>query len=143
MIAFECLHTIKNRKKGRDGLMAIKLDMSKEYDRVEWRFLWAVMAKLGFSSCWIDRVRDLLTSTKLAILINGHPTNYFNPLRGLRQGCPLSPYLFLLCAQGFSSLLKNGRDTGVLKGIMCARNAPSISHLFFADETRCYLGKLI
>lgn len=125
----------KESEKGTYGLMAIRLDMNKTSDPVEWQFLWAVMTKLGFSFLWIDRVRDLLNSTRLAILINGHPTNYFKPFRGLGQGCPLSPYLFLSCAQGFSSLLKKGSDMAVLKGIKCARNAPTVSHLFFADDT--------
>lgn len=65
--------------------MAIKIDMNKTYDRVEWDFLSAIMNKLGFSQVWVDQVMDLLNTTKFSILVNGKPSEYFQPSRGLRQ----------------------------------------------------------
>lgn len=130
LMAFECLHTIRRRKNGRTSLMAIKIDMNKAYDRLNESILVLIMYKLGFSQSWIDRVMDLLKSTRFSILVNGKHSAYFQPSRGLRQGCPLSPYLFLLCSQGLSSLLNRQSNLGNLCGVNCARNAPSITHLF-------------
>lgn len=76
-----------------------------------------------------------VSSTRFSILINGKSTEAFHPSRGLRQGCPLSPYLFLLCSQGLSSLLHRQSDLGNLCRVRCARNALAITHLFFADDT--------
>lgn len=89
---------------------------------------------IGFSTRWVDKVMDLLRSTRFSILIHGNQSKNFHPSRGLRRGCPLSPYLFLLCSQGLSSLLKNRVSINELHGIS-ARNAPDITHLFFADVT--------
>ena len=93
------------RKKGKTGSLALKLDVSKAYDRVEWLFLPGVMQKLGFPKKWIKRVMTCVTTTSFSILLNGKPYGNVLPSRGIRQGDPLSPYLFLLCAEGFTSLL--------------------------------------
>lgn len=116
------------------SLMDIKLDMNNAYDRVEWGFLSSVMDKMGSAKC-INTIMGYLSSASLSILINGHPTKFFRPSRGLRQGCPLSPYLFLLCSQALSTLLKGRVHFGGLRGITCARQAPEITHDFFTDDT--------
>ncbi|PKA49974.1 Putative ribonuclease H protein [Apostasia shenzhenica] len=109
--------------------------MSKAFDRVEWPFLRAIMLKLGFPNCWVERVMDCITSAQFKALINGKSTETITPQRGLRQGCPLSPYRFLLCAEGFSALLHSANKRGRLKGIACSRYAPKINHLLFADDS--------
>jgi len=70
-----------------------------------------------------------------SILINGQPTDIFTPKRGLRQGDPLSPYLFILCAEVLSGLIAKGQAEGNIHGIKIANSAPPISHLFFADDS--------
>jgi hypothetical protein len=72
---------------------------------------------------------------RYAIRINGELTETFYPTRGLRQGDPISPYLFLLCAEGLSCLLKKKEKEGSLKGIRNGITGPPVSHLLFADES--------
>lgn len=131
MSAFEVFHTMKHKKKGKIWIMAMKLYMSKGYDRVEWEFLERVMEKLGFSRGWIDLIMCCVTTVSYSVLVNGDPTNFFVPGWELRQEDPLQPFLFLFCAETFSAHLRQAERRGEIHGAKVARNAPSISYLFF------------
>ena len=135
IIAFETIHYLKNVRVGNNAQMAVELDMSKAYDRVEWNFLEAIMLKLGFHGRWVQLIMACVTTVSYAIMVNGEPHGYVKPQRGLRQGDPLSPYLFLLCAEGLLVLLRKAERDSLIRGISICRRAPRISHLFFADDS--------
>lgn len=107
IIAFEAMHTMNCKLAGKAGYMALKLDMSKACDRIEWSFLMAVMSKLGFEQMWIELVMKCIESISYSILINGVLQSPFKPSRGIRQEDHLSPYLFIIYVEALSSLLRN------------------------------------
>ncbi|CAN6691340.1 unnamed protein product [Malus baccata var. baccata] len=129
------LHSLLHQKNGDKTGMAIKLDMAKAYDRVEWVFLLSMMAKLGFAPLFCHWIKECISTASFSILVNGNPTGFVLPERGLRQGDPLSPYLFLLCTEGLSMLIRRGIERGALHGFSVSAIGNPISHLFFADDS--------
>jgi hypothetical protein len=85
IVAFEALHSMNNRFKGRKGYMVLKLDMSKAYDRVEWDFLELLMRKIRFAERWVDLIMTRVRIVSYSILINGSPYGHIHPTRGIRQ----------------------------------------------------------
>ncbi|CAA7027943.1 unnamed protein product [Microthlaspi erraticum] len=115
--------------------IAVKTDMSKAYDRVEWSFLEALMLKLGFASQWVTWIKTCITSVSYKVLINGEAKGNINPSRGLRQGDPLSPFLFIILTEALVAQLKGAEEEGKITGLKIARACPPISHLLFADDS--------
>jgi hypothetical protein len=111
--------------------MAVKLNMSKAYDRVEWRFLEVVMRRMGFAPRWINLIMMCVTSVQYSVLVNGNLCGYITPTRGLRQGDPISPYLFLICAEALSAMVVKANTEDALLGVPTSKHGPQISHLFF------------
>lgn len=123
-----------NQKRGRRGWMAIKADMEKTYNRVEWDFLLKVLRLFGFHPTWVRWVEQCIQSSPFAIILNGGSCGSFMPSRGIHQGYPLSPALFILCSKVLSRLLLKEELAGRLKGVQICRSAPKINHLLFVDD---------
>ena len=135
LMAFETLHYMKHQQMGKSGFMALKLDMSKAYDRVEWAYLEAIMGKMGFDQKWVSLIMECISTVSYSILINGEPSPVIHPTRGLRQGDPLSPFLFLICSEGLHSLLHQAAEANQIRGVSICKRGPRLTHLFFADDS--------
>ena len=116
-VAFEALHTMDARMKGHQGFLALKLDMSKAYDKMEWEFLEVIMLKLGFAERWVHLLMTCVRMVTYSILIKGQPYGSIQPTRGIRQGDPLSPYFFILCVEGLSHLLHKAERENKISGL--------------------------
>lgn len=135
IIAFECIHAIQSGNEHARNFCAYKLDLSKAYDRVEWNYLEGAMRKLGFSDKWINWIMQCVTTVSYQVNFNGVMQSPFKPTRGIRQGYPLSPYLFLFVANGLSTLLSKAVESRQVQALSICRRAPKILHLLFADDS--------
>lgn len=119
-------------------LCVYKLDLTKVYDLVDWKYLEGSLVRLGFQSKWIRWIMECVTTVRYSVRFNNVLLDTFQPSCGLRQGDPLSPYLFLFVADGLSNILQKVHN-GRLKDIRIFHGAPGISHLLFADDTLLFL----
>ncbi|KAG8389002.1 hypothetical protein BUALT_Bualt02G0184100 [Buddleja alternifolia] len=133
IITHEIMHSI-NSHSGKIGLMAIKIDMAKAYDRVEWPLLLDILLKFGFHQTFVNWIKTCISTTSFSTLVDGSPFGFFHPTRGIRQGDPLSPYLFLLYFDLFSRLIHRAETSSAFNGIKISRGSPSISHVMYADD---------
>ncbi|CAL5380958.1 unnamed protein product [Camellia sinensis] len=122
-------------KKTKTRGVILKLDFEKAYDTVNWEYLFDMLQKFGFGARWIGWVKACVTSHSISVLVNGSPTAEFNPQKGLRQGDPLSPFLFNIVAEGLNVLLSRAKEIGLVRGATVGPNDLAVSHLQFADDT--------
>ncbi|XP_042519178.1 uncharacterized protein LOC122092948 [Macadamia integrifolia] len=124
----------------RGGGMGLKLDVQKAYDSLSWKFLFASLVKFGFSDKWISWIQLLLSSSKLSVLVNGGPVGFFPVGKGLRQGDPISLFLFILAEEVFCRGLKLLVRDGKLKSLPGPRGVSIPSHLFFVDDIFIFMN---
>ncbi|WMV08266.1 hypothetical protein MTR67_001651 [Solanum verrucosum] len=132
MLAQEITHGIKKPQIGNN--VVLKLDMAKAYDRVSWSFICLVRRRFGFGELLIDLVWRIMSNNWYSIIINGHRHGFFHSTRGLKQGDPLSPALFILGAEVLSRLLNSLHQIPSYKGFYMEPKGPQINHLSFAND---------
>lgn len=131
IVAHEVLHCISSQK---SLAMILKLDMMKAYDRVEWHAC-KVLLSMCFLYAWVKWIHSCISSARFLVILNGSPYGFFSSSRGLRQGDPLSPFLFILLAESFSWAIRAARSHGFWQGIRIRDFPQVISHCLFADDT--------
>ena len=114
--------------------MFLKMDMEKAFDKMEWKLILTIMQSLGFHSTWLHWIESCISSSSFSILLNGSPFGLFSPKKGLRQGDPLSPFLFILGSEVLLRLLLKEERLGNIKGMKIASSSPAINHLLFAND---------
>ncbi|CAL1353594.1 unnamed protein product [Linum trigynum] len=129
----EVLHSLK-KKKGKKGGMVLKIDLEKAYDRLRWDFLRDTLMEIGLPSSWINCVMFCVENNQMRLLWNGELSGPIIPTRGVRQGDPLSPYLFVLCMERLSHRIEQAIQDKLWKPLRLSRDGPPLSHLFFADD---------
>ncbi|XP_071727284.1 uncharacterized protein [Rutidosis leptorrhynchoides] len=132
LIANECVDFLKYK---RLKSLIFKVDFEKAFDSLCWDFLLEMMGIMGFGGKWKKWVISCLKSASISILVNGSPTNEFTLQRGVRQRDPLSPFLFILAAEGLNLLAKAAVRNNMFEGVEIGVEKIPISHLQYADDT--------
>lgn len=118
-------------KSTKKKFLLFKVDFDKAFDSINWEYLDSIMSQMGFGNKCRMWIRGCLSSTWASVLVNGSPTEEFFISKGVSQGNPLSPFLFIISMEGLNVALKSA----VKKGIQIPGNGPLISHLFYMDDT--------
>ena len=123
------------KKRSREEGLVFKIDFEKAYDHVNWDFLDHVLKMKGFRPRWRTWMRGCLSSVSYAILVNGNAKGWVKASRGLRQGDPLSPFMFTIVADVLSRMLLRAEERNALEGFRVGKNRTRVSHLQFANDT--------
>ncbi|KAL9689367.1 hypothetical protein QQ045_009751 [Rhodiola kirilowii] len=142
VVAHEIANFLQKDSDPHNYYASVKVDMSKACNRVEWIFLLLqkLLLRMGFADRWVDRVMKCVTSVSYQVRVNDNISNVIIPSRGLRQGDPLSPYLFLFCTELLSAKMQRVVSMKLISGIKICRKAPTVTHLFFADDSFFHKG---
>eukprot|EP00253_Pinus_taeda_P028277 PITA_28277 len=131
VVTQEMIHSLnQNKQRG----MMIKLDLSKAYDRLSWRYLRAVLEAYEFEKRWIEWIFSMISTPIFSILVNGNPTRTFNASRGIREGDPISPFLFILPAEGLGRIIKREIRKKKIRGLKPRGKNLAITHQQFVDD---------
>ena len=133
LITQELIYTMDNLK-GREGYMAVKVDLEKAYDRLEWSLIHKVLQAFHFPSSIIKVIMSCVSSSTISVLVNGNALEAFSLSRGIRQSDPLLPYLFILCMEYLGSLIEEKCSKGAWIPLKASHGNLKISHLFFAGD---------
>jgi hypothetical protein len=133
VVAQEVVHSMQ-RVSGARGYFAIKVDLAKAYDMLRWDFIHSTLQEIGLPLNMVRVIMQGISSVKTNVNWHGSRAPYFSPNRGIRQGDPMSPYIFVICMDKLSHLISQSVNKGEWKGIKAGRSGPTISHLMFADD---------
>jgi len=133
IIAQEIIHSF-NLKNWKQNAFFLKLDLAKAFDRIEWNFIVNALKRQGFKDNFIRLIYNCISTTTMSAIINGEPAPSFHPQRGVRQGCPLSPYLFIIAVNELSICLQHHSNAQNISGIILGPDCPRIHSLLFADD---------
>ena len=122
------------KKKGHTGVMGLKIDLEKAFDKLEWSFIGEVLINFNFPLNLITIIMECISSTSTTILFNGGKLEPFLPLRGIRQGDPISPYIFILCLEYLGLLIHEKTTSKTWKAVKASKTGPTFTHLFFAND---------
>ncbi|XP_043697111.1 uncharacterized protein LOC122647869, partial [Telopea speciosissima] len=125
-------------QKAANPTAVLKVDLHKAYDSLSRKFLFDVMGRMGFSDKFIGWVKACVTTPMFSVLINGSPAGFFNGGRGIRQGDPLSPYLFTLAMEAFTGIMRRLEIDGQIKLLPRCKSF-HLSHLIFADDLMIFV----
>jgi hypothetical protein len=132
ILVHEIIHSFKST---RTSCMLIKLDLSKSFDCLSWRYMQSLLETFRFDKDWIHWIMKITSSTFFSILVNEVPSKPFMPSREIHQGDPLSPFLFIIMAKGLGRYIKASIEDGSLQGLPLHNLQPSTSHRQFMDDT--------
>jgi hypothetical protein len=130
--AHELIHTLKLQKRGG---MIIQLDLAKAYEKISWHYIIRTLEAFNFTQHWISWIVIPVSTTSYSLLVNVAPAKPFWPTRGIKQGDPLSPFLFILMMEGLNRSIKSATTTGEINGIKPFENFPTSTHQQFVDDT--------
>ena len=133
IIVQELIHTM-GKTKGRGGYMALKIDLEKAYDKLEWSFIRDMLIYFNLPRNLIELIMSCISSVTTSLLFNGGALGPFLPTRGIRQGDPLSPYIFIMCMDYLGQLIQERCEDKSWVPVKASRRGPAFSHLFFADD---------
>jgi hypothetical protein len=133
IVAQEITHSFSLNSWKQKAFM-IKIDLAKAFDRLEWDFIVLALQKQGFNSHFIKLIKACISNSKFSVIINGNHYGKFKSQRGIRQGCPLSPYLFVIAINELAVQLQEELQKENIKGVTLGPNCPSIFSMMFADD---------
>ena len=133
IIVQETIHSI-TKKRGEVGYMALKIDLEKAYDKLEWSLIKDMLVRANIPDDLIVIIMSCISSVSTSILVNGEALDSIYPSRGIRQGDLLSPYLFILCMDYLGQLIEEKCHIQLWQPVKASQSGPAFSHLFFADD---------
>ncbi|XP_071689558.1 uncharacterized protein [Rutidosis leptorrhynchoides] len=122
-------------KRSRARSFIFKADFAKAFDSVNWNFLLSMLSRMGFGAKWVKWIESCLKSASISILVNGSPTEEFKLQRGIRQGDPLSPFLFIIASERLNVLAQEARVKGLMSGVKVGKDKIPLTHFQYADDT--------
>lgn len=129
----EIIHTF-SMPSFKKSVFCLKSDLSKAFDRMSWSFIEKTLVMYKFSPIVVTWIMACIRSAHFTILFGGSGSGFITPSKGIRQGCSLSPYIFILCMNVLTSLLHHDLHEGKLQGLRLTRHAPPLSNLMYVDD---------